>query len=67
VSVRDFEVMLNALVSAAQADDPSAEGYGAKRRAVVDYVRGLERRQAQFLEMAQLVRQVVDKARAVEG
>jgi hypothetical protein len=48
VSVRDFEVMLNALVSAAQADDPSAEGYGAKRRAVVDYVRGLERRQTMY-------------------
>ena len=39
---RAFEYLLNAMEAAAQSENPAAENYAAKRRAVFDYVRNLE-------------------------
>jgi hypothetical protein len=44
----DFIYLLNAMEAAAQADNPAQEGYGAKRKAVLDYVAEAE---AEILHM----------------
>lgn len=39
---KDFFYKMNAMESAAHTENPAAAGYAAKRRAVFDYVEGLE-------------------------
>jgi hypothetical protein len=46
-----FDYLLNALESAAQADKPAEHGYAEERRALFAYVRDLERRAAETTEL----------------
>jgi len=45
---RTFEYLLNAMMHAADSDKPSIAGYGAKRKAVFDYVAALQADAARY-------------------
>jgi hypothetical protein len=52
---RTFEYLLNAMEHAAQSSNPALEGYGIKRRKVLEYVEQLESLQITMAEVRMTV------------